>query len=162
MSTVDPVDDEDMGDEQEGSGIPIPPAARRFLERHRPVQDALGSAGRNADRGNDEGNGSDGGAEEPREADGRAEVDEPEINGEPNADGSRDGEVPVVPVPHLAPRRRAKKCESSTGADPGANRETCIGEACELCAVVSSLCAGQCTHEATPTGFWRVAEHANG
>ena len=106
MSTVDPVDDEDMEDEQEGSRIP--PAARRFLERHRPAQNDLGSAGRDADGGNDEGSGSDEGAEEPREADGRVEVDAPEINGEPDADGDRDGEVPAVPVPHLASRPRAK------------------------------------------------------
>ena len=62
MSTVDPVDDEDMGDEQEGSGIPpIPLAARRFLVRHRAARDGLGSAGRNADEGDDEGSGSDNG-----------------------------------------------------------------------------------------------------
>ena len=93
-----------MEDEQEGNGVPIPPAARRFLERHRPAQDALGGANRGTDEGNDEGDGSDDGAKEPREADGEAEVDEPEISGEPNAD---DG-VPAVPVPHPAPRPRAK------------------------------------------------------
>ena len=39
-----------MGGEQEGSTVP--PAARAFLERHRPAQDNLGSARRDADHEN--------------------------------------------------------------------------------------------------------------
>ena len=39
-------------DEEQG-GNEVPPVARRFLERHRPAENALGSAGRDTGEDND-------------------------------------------------------------------------------------------------------------
>ena len=56
-SIVKPVEDEEMEDEQRKCGIP--PAARRFLERHWPARDILGRADRGIeedDNGNEDNN----------------------------------------------------------------------------------------------------------
>ena len=85
-----------MGGEQEGSTIP--PAARAFLERHRPAQDNLGSARRDADhesRDNDDGEDDDE-ARDQRGDDGELEVDGRRVDG--GHDVAEDVE-PGVPAP---------------------------------------------------------------
>ena len=63
-------DDEQMEDEQGNEEVPrVPPAAARFLDRHRPIGDS--SADRDADEGGEDNGDNDGGeAEDQREADG--------------------------------------------------------------------------------------------
>ena len=79
--TVNPVDDEDMEEEQEGSRIP--PAAREFLERHRPAQNDLGSTRRDVDhedRHDDEGEDNNKAGDQ-RGDDGELGVDCPGVDG---------------------------------------------------------------------------------
>ena len=85
---VNPVDDEDMDNEQDR--VEAPTLAQRFLQRHGPA-----GVARDDDGDNDEGIGNDDGAEEPREADGELEVDAPEINGGHNVEGDGDDGVPA-------------------------------------------------------------------
>ena len=118
MSTVDPVDDEEMEDEQDK--LETPPVARRFLERHRPAGSAPSRA-RNDTGDNDEGIGDNDGAEEPREADGHLEVDAPEINGGPNVVGDDESGVPAQQNPYLAPPSEGQRRQTSTGTNDSAS-----------------------------------------
>ena len=63
LSTVNPVDDEEMEGEQDN--LEAPTLALRFLQQHRPAGIARDDTG-----DNDESIGNDDGTEEPREADG--------------------------------------------------------------------------------------------
>ena len=101
MSTVNPVDHEEMEGEQDN--LETPTLAQQFLEQHRPAGIARGDI-----VDNDEGVGNDDGAEELREADGELEVDAPEINGGHNVVGDDESGVPAPPIPFLAPCPRAK------------------------------------------------------
>jgi len=92
-----------MEDEQ---GIPaIPPAARGFLDRHRPI--GMSNSAERDDGEIDSGDDNDG-ADGQRDAEGESMVEAPEVDGNPVV---ADGEVPeVVPPPAqlFAPRPRAK------------------------------------------------------
>ena len=90
---MDPVDDEDMGGEQDESEAPT--LAERFLRQHRPA--VFGSA--RGDSGG-EGVGVDNGTEEPQEADGELDVDTPEISGSHDVQGDGEGTVPAPVVCH--------------------------------------------------------------
>ena len=101
-----------MGGEQEGSTVP--PAARAFLERHRPAQDNLGSARRDADhesRDNDDGEDDDE-ARDQRGDDGELEVDGHRVDGGHDVAEIAELGVPAPPIPmknlFLALRPRAK------------------------------------------------------
>ena len=106
-------DDEQMENEQGDEEIPrVPPAAARFLDRHRPI--GISSADRDADGDREENGDNDGDrAEDQREADG--EIVDGEIVDNP-LDRLRPGdpgyqavpEVPVPPAQTFAPRPRAK------------------------------------------------------
>ena len=103
-NTVDPVDDERMEDDW---GIPeVPPAARDFLDRHRPTGSESNSAGRNngeIDSGDD-----NDGADGQRDAEGESMVEAPEVDGDPVVEDIANPEV-VPPTAQLfAPRPRAK------------------------------------------------------
>ena len=65
-------DDEQMENEQGDEEIPrVPPAAARFLDRHRPI--GISSADRDADRDGEDNDDNDGDrAEDQREADGKS------------------------------------------------------------------------------------------
>ena len=110
MITASPVDDEQMDDEQSNLDIPgVPPAARRFLERHRPIR--ISSADHGAERdGKDDDNKYGDRAEDQREADG--EIVDGEIVDNPldriRPGDNADPELLAPPAPHFAPRPRAK------------------------------------------------------
>ena len=106
-------DDEQMEDEQGNEEVPrVPPAAARFLDRHRPIGDS--SADRDADEGGEDNDDNDGGeAEDQREADGEIVdgeiVDNPLDQLRPGDPGYREvPEVPAPPAQVFAPRPRAK------------------------------------------------------
>ena len=106
-------DDEQMENEQGDEEIPrVPPAAARFLDRHRPM--GISSADRDADRDGEDNDDNDGDrAEDQREADGEVVdgeiVDNPLDRVRPGDPGYRAApEVPVPPAQTFAPRPRAK------------------------------------------------------
>ena len=113
MITASPVDDEQMDGEQGNGEIPgVPPAARRFLDRHRPI--GISSADRDAERDGEDNDDNDGDrAEDQRETDGEIVdgeiVDNPLDRLRPGDPGYQaDPEALAPPVPHSAPRPRAK------------------------------------------------------
>ena len=108
VTTVDPVDDEEMEDKQGGNEVP--PVARRFLERHRPVGNALGSTGRDTSEGNDDDDDDDDDneARDQGEADGELEIEGPGVDGVPVVAVCVNPEVPALPAQLFAPRPRAK------------------------------------------------------
>ena len=103
--TVNPVDDQEMGDEQNSGGIP--PAARRFLERHRPAGDIPGRADRGIE-GDDDHDDDNNEARNQHEAEGELEVEGPEVGGGLDVVVDADPGVPLRPTQHFAPRPRAK------------------------------------------------------
>ena len=80
-------------DDKQGSNE-MPPAAKRFLARHRPAGNRLGSAGRDneEDGENDDGD-DDSEANDQREADGKLRVEVLEADGDPNVAIAADPEV---------------------------------------------------------------------
>ena len=92
----------------------VPPAARAFLERHRPAQDNLGSARRDADhedRNNDDGE-DDNAAGDQRGDNGELEVHGHRVGGSHDVAEDAEPGVSAPPIPEknifLAPRPRAK------------------------------------------------------
>ena len=81
---------------EDDRGIPaIPPAARDFLDRHRPIRIESNSAGR--DNGEIDSGDDNDGADGQHDAEGESMVEAPEVDGNPVVDGSAIPEV--VPPP---------------------------------------------------------------
>ena len=92
-----------MEDEEESN-----PAARRFLERHRPVGNALGSTGRDTSEGNDDDDDDDNEARDQGEADGELEIEGPGVDGVPVVAVGVDPEGPAPAAQLFSPRPRTK------------------------------------------------------
>ena len=85
--------------EDDQGGNEVPPAARRFLERHRPIGNRLGSAGHDIEGDGENDNGDDDDtAEDQRGADGALRVEAPEVDGNPSVMNNADPEVLVPPA----------------------------------------------------------------
>lgn len=102
---VNPVDDEEMGGERDER----PPAVRRFLigaaaRGVQSAQDALDRTGRDAHY-DDQDNDDDQEAGDRHEAGGELGAEAPEVDADPEA---APEVVPAPPLPHIAPRPRAK------------------------------------------------------
>lgn len=95
--------------EDDRGGPEIPPAARDFLERHRPIGSEFNSAGRDDDRDGEIDNGDDNDdAEGQHDAEGESTVEAPEVGGDPVVADSSDPETIAPPAQHFAPCPRAK------------------------------------------------------
>ena len=94
-----------MEDEQGDSRVPL--AARRFLERHRPAQNDLGSAGRDADGVDDKGEDNNEAGDQSGD-DGELEVDGPGVDGGHDVAEDAEPGVPAPPIPLFAPRPRTQ------------------------------------------------------
>ena len=95
-----------MEDEQDDGGVP--PAARRFLERHRPAREGrLGSAGRDTDGDNDNDD-DDNEAGDQQEAEGELEIEGPGVGDGLDFVVDADPGVPAPPPQHLVCRPKAK------------------------------------------------------
>ena len=152
IAIVNPVDDEHMEDEQGSSRAP--PAARTFLERHRPAASGLDRADRDIgeDQEDDDGD-ADNEFNEQLETDGDLRVEVPEVSGDHNVAINADPEVLVPPAQLFAPRPRAK----GVGHPPVPTRAQIDNHALEQHVNYASwpaLLAGKCAHEEAPHCHW--------
>ena len=94
--------------EDDDRGIPaIPPAARDFLDRHRPIGIESNSAGR--DNGEIDSGDYNDGADGQRDAEAESMVEAPEVDGNPVVANSSDPEAIAPPARHFAPPARGRR-----------------------------------------------------
>ena len=146
--------------EEEQGDNEVPPVAGRFLERHRPAQNRLGSAGRDTGGDNDEDEDNDE-ARDLGEADGELEIECPGVDGVPDVAVGADLGVPAPPTQLFAPRPRAK----GVAHPPVPTRAQVERHALEQHVNYAPLgphCLQASSHEETPTCCWGVPERADG
>ena len=91
------------GEHGDGEVPEIPPAARTFLERHRPIRSSPSDAGHGMRGDGEDDNGDDGDeAEGQQRVDGESRIEAPEIDGSPNVMDSANPEMLAPPAPHFA------------------------------------------------------------
>ena len=102
------MDDDELEEEQGGDEVPTAgPVARRFLEGHRPAENALDSAGRDTGEDNDRDD-DDNEARDQGATDGELEIEGSGVDGVPVVAVGVDLEAPAPPAQLFAPRPMAK------------------------------------------------------